>query len=414
MRSRVIFMSIGNKVEKYLKRIIVVGGFLGFFLGSLTLVERALAQSTEAAVVTDDTGHVVNIYDRGEERVIITKAETVREALKAADIEVNEKQDVVEPALDSELVASKYNVNIYRARPVTIVDGMVRQRVTTAHQTPERIAEAAGMTLYREDRVTTEVAGELLLYGADKVLKIDRATPLEFTLYGKKTEVRTRAATVGEFLKEKDISLGKSDTLSVPESAPITAGMSIELWREGRQTITADEEVDFPVEQIQDANRPVGYRSVQAPGEKGARTVTYEIEMKNGQEVSRSEIASVTTREPKKQVEVVGAKLPTPTNPSDNAKLGYQMMLAAGYGEDQWGCLYNLWSRESGWRTTAGNISSGAYGIPQSLPASKMASHGADYLTNPATQISWGLSYIKGRYATPCGAWGHFLDKNWY
>ena len=190
--------------------------------------------------------------------------------------------------------------------------------------------------------------------------------------------------------------------------------MTIELWREGKQTVTVEEEVDFEIEKVQDANREVGYREVKTPGVKGKRNATYEIEMKNGQEASRTEIASVTIEEPKKQVEIIGAKLPTPTNPTEAQAIGKEMMLAAGFGEDQWGCLYNLWMRESGWRTTAGNVSSGAYGIPQSLPASKMAAFGDDYLTNPRTQIAWGLSYIKGRYGTPCGGWSAFQAKGWY
>ena len=85
-----------------------------------------------------------------------------------------------------------------------------------------------------------------------------------------------------------------------------------------------------------------------------------------------------------------------------------------GWGDDQWFALEQLWIRESGWNHTAKNSSSGAYGIPQSLPADKMASAGADWLTNPQTQIRWGCSYIKGRYGSPLGAWAHFQENNWY
>jgi hypothetical protein len=77
-------------------------------------------------------------------------------------------------------------------------------------------------------------------------------------------------------------------------------------------------------------------------------------------------------------------------------------------------CLENLWNHESGWNHLALNRSSGAYGIPQSLPGNKMASAGSDWRTNPQTQIRWGLSYIENRYQTPCGAWNHFLRKRWY
>lgn len=88
---------------------------------------------------------------------------------------------------------------------------------------------------------------------------------------------------------------------------------------------------------------------------------------------------------------------------------------AYGWGsEDQWAALEQLWTRESGWNYKAENPSSGAYGIPQSLPGSKMASAGKDWRTNPETQIKWGLGYIKGRYGGPKRAWAHFQQRNWY
>lgn len=83
-------------------------------------------------------------------------------------------------------------------------------------------------------------------------------------------------------------------------------------------------------------------------------------------------------------------------------------------GGEQWDCLYSLWSRESGWRWNAENVSSGAYGIPQALPGSKMASVGADWQTNPVTQIEWGLGYINGRYGSACNAWQHSENVGWY
>ncbi|PYY65112.1 hypothetical protein DEJ30_04680 [Curtobacterium sp. MCPF17_003] len=87
-----------------------------------------------------------------------------------------------------------------------------------------------------------------------------------------------------------------------------------------------------------------------------------------------------------------------------------------GWGSDQFSCLVSLWTQESGWRANALNASSGAYGIPQSLPAEKMAVAGADWRTNANTQIDWGLAYIKSAYGSPCGAWGHEMSVNphWY
>lgn len=89
-------------------------------------------------------------------------------------------------------------------------------------------------------------------------------------------------------------------------------------------------------------------------------------------------------------------------------------LASMGLGQEQNDCLLWLWNRESGWRTNAYNASSGAYGIPQSLPGSKMAIMGADWRTNYATQIDWGLAYISSRYGAPCGAWAHSESTGWY
>lgn len=85
-----------------------------------------------------------------------------------------------------------------------------------------------------------------------------------------------------------------------------------------------------------------------------------------------------------------------------------------GWGDDQFACLVSVWNRESGWRVAAYNASSGATGIPQALPGTKMATAGADWRTNPATQISWGLGYVASRYGTPCVAWQHLSSTGWY
>jgi len=90
------------------------------------------------------------------------------------------------------------------------------------------------------------------------------------------------------------------------------------------------------------------------------------------------------------------------------------MLAQRGWGDDQFGCLVELWNHESGWNVYASNPSSGAYGIPQALPGSKMSTAGADWETSAATQITWGLGYISDRYGTPCGAWDTFNSQGWY
>ena len=95
-------------------------------------------------------------------------------------------------------------------------------------------------------------------------------------------------------------------------------------------------------------------------------------------------------------------------------QIAEQMLTEFGWSSGQFSCLQPLWAHESGWNPHAQNPSSGAYGIPQALPGSKMASAGGDWQSNPATQIRWGLSYIQGNYGSPCGAWAHEQTDGWY
>lgn len=99
---------------------------------------------------------------------------------------------------------------------------------------------------------------------------------------------------------------------------------------------------------------------------------------------------------------------------SDPRDIARALLPEFGFSSDQFGCLDSLWTRESNWRVNADNPTSSAYGIPQALPGSKMSSAGADWATNPATQIRWGLGYIQARYGSPCSAWGHSESHGWY
>jgi len=104
--------------------------------------------------------------------------------------------------------------------------------------------------------------------------------------------------------------------------------------------------------------------------------------------------------------------MPAP-DPGTAQSIAFNLLSSYGFASSQWGCLDDLWERESGWVYNAENAS-GAYGIPQALPGSKMASAGPDWETDPTTQIKWGLGYIKSTYGTPCNAWAHEEADGWY
>lgn len=101
-------------------------------------------------------------------------------------------------------------------------------------------------------------------------------------------------------------------------------------------------------------------------------------------------------------------------DPGTAQAIAYEMVLAWGWDDAQFACLVALWDRESNWNVYAENKSSGAYGIPQALPGTKMATVADDWQTNPTTQITWGLGYIAGRYENPCGAWTSSENRGWY
>ena len=285
--------------------------FSGVFLLALALIIAGsflfFGKNIRSAGATSEFGKLITVHDLGESRSFLSEANTVEDALLGAGYSLDDR-DAVEPARNETLVASEYKVNIYRARPVTIVDGLSRKRVMTPYQTIERIASDADLEIHPEDRAELTQSDDLLSAGAGLQLSIDRATEFAFELYGKETVARTQATAVGDMLKDKGIKLGDDDRVSPDASTAIESGMRVRVWREGVQTITVEEDVDFEVEKIQDVDRPIGFREVRTPGVKGERTVTYQVTIENGQEVSRKEIASVTTKPSSKQVEVVGVK----------------------------------------------------------------------------------------------------------
>lgn len=305
-------------------RVMVIAALLLGVMAGYFNVSIAYAESEEKS-----GRRLLTIHDQGIEKGILTEKSTLREALQEARIHID-PNDITEPALDEKLVSSQYQVNIYRARPVVIVDGVVRTKVMSPYRTASQIVNQAGLKLQDEDKADLSRPDDILLDGPVETLTIDRAIPFIFVFYGKRIESYTQASTVGEMLKLKSITPKKDDTVSVPLTAPIVANMTVELWHNGKQTLTQEEDIDFPIEKIKDANREAGFRDVQTPGIKGKKDVTYEIVMKNGKEESRTVINSVTTKEPVKQVEIVGAKFNYTGGPLNEAQITALGMCESG------------------------------------------------------------------------------------
>lgn len=353
------------------KKISFVHVLMAIMMVAVSIFAVVFAKSTYASSPTSGE-RLITIHDRGEEIGLITKQKTLRAVFSEANI-VLDKNDMVEPGLDKELVGNNYQVNVYRARPLVIVDGNTRQLVMTAYQTPKQIAEHAGIALRDEDNASLELTNDMLTDGASERMIIDRATPVELTLYGQKDTVYTQESTVKDFLREKKIVLDKKDKLSVNIDKAITAHVAIEIWREGKQTVTREEKIEPTVRQIQDTDKEVGYRKVQTAGVAGKKIVTYEIFVKNGKEVRKKAIKTVIVKKATEQVEIVGAK---PSFGGDFAAALAKLRSCEG-GYDSWnpaGPYYGAYQFDRG---TWASVSSAPYG--KATPAEQDAAARALY-----------------------------------
>jgi uncharacterized protein YabE (DUF348 family) len=393
-------------------RLILVGLCLLFVSFGLFITATQANAATQQPV---NGKRLIIIHDTGKDKTILTDATTLRQAFIDAHIRID-PNDLVEPGIDETLVATNYEVNVYRARPVTIIDGAVRMPVMSAFRTAGQIIAHAGMVLHDEDKTTMGITTDMVSDGAGVQLTIERATPFTLVLYGKHVPNYTQALTVGDMLKQKGVVLAKDDTLSTALTTHITPGMSIELWRNGSQTYTEEQVVPFDTQQVQDADHPVGYKQIQTPGTTGKRTVTYQLIIKNGQEVSRTQIQSIDMTKPTTQVEVIGTKVSLPPGSHED------WMSAAGIGGGDQGFVNYIVSREGGWapcKVQGGAINcsysgSAGYGVVQATPGSKMGSAGGDWRTNPITQLRWATSYAVGRYGSWQGAYSHWVRAhNW-
>ena len=396
------------------------------FLLLVVVVAIIVVNHAGATSGQSQNGRLITIHDRGTNKVIMSNAATVGDALKDAGVQLD-SSDNVEPDVTVKLVASEYNINIYRARPVIVVDGATKQKIITPYQTADQIAKGAGITLYPEDRTTLAPSDDITADGAGLVLTIDRAAPFTFTLYGTTTNTRTQASTVGAMLKEKGITLMPNDHVTPDQSTPLSSGLAVRVWREGKQTITVAEPVAFTAQKIQSGDYNVGYSAVQTSGVNGLQSVTYEVTIQDGKEVNRTPIASIVTVQPVQEVDVIGVKVALSRSYSADR---VSVMTQAGIADsDQGYTAYIIDHENASWCPTRWQGQSGCpavysafyseganigYGLCQATPGNKMATAGGDWRTNPVTQMKWCTQYALSRYGSWLAAYTFKVQKGWW
>ncbi|MGI5188160.1 ubiquitin-like domain-containing protein [Promicromonospora sp. CA-289599] len=353
--------------------------------------------------------NVLNIDYNGEIHTVGVYGDTVGEALASQHIELG-RDDVVQPAATSG-VGQGATVVVRTSREVTVeLDGQVMTLRTTAGTVGELLA-ALGPR------------GDGALATASRTARLDR-DPVRFSTVkqvniavdGSVLEFHTTQSTVRGVFREAGVTLADGDVTSVPPDAAAVDGMVVMVSRDASSSRTVTEVLPFETETIEDPSLPEGYESIRTAGVAGEVRVTYAMKTVGGAVVERTEVERKVVRKPVNEEVVVGTMdvATAPVDPGSARALGQAMAAERGWGADEFSCLDQLWEKESGWRWNADNPSSSAYGIPQANPGSKMATVGSDWLTNPATQIEWGLGYISGRYGTPCSAWAHSVEIGWY
>ena len=386
----------------------------------LTLVGM-VALSGRPLTATDS--HVVRLSIGGKLQIVPTRAKTVGDLLQRTKITLNEG-DIVEPAQDTEILDDNFRVNIYRAWPVTIVDGDKRVQTLSAATSPRSVVAQAGFQVYPEDNVSVSGSDSILREGVlgQKVV-IDRATPVYLNLYGTAISLRTHARTVEQLIKEKNINLAAGETVQPALTTPLTSNAQIFVLRSGSQIASIEENIPMPIEYVDDANLSFGTTALRQKGSAGKKVTTYLIESKDGKEVSRKVIQEITATPVVKQIIARGKAVYVPADKS-------AWMAAAGISTGDYPYVQYiinhenaLWcpTRWQGQRTCPAfyeEIYPGAenagigYGLCQSTPGSKMSTAGADWRVNAVTQLKWCSGYAKSRYGGWAAAYEHWIAYN--
>ena len=417
--SKKYLMRQHRKVWRFKDHPFVVPVFI--LLGLLGIAGLAYIFGGGQSLRPSDAHVVIVSYDK-KQQTVPTRAANVGDLLKRLHVAVREG-DVVEPSQDTPIVEDNFRVNVYRARPVTIIDQGHKTLAFNAAATPRSIAGQAGISVFPEDSISAEPVENIVNDGIAEKVVIDRATLANINLYGTPVAIRSHAKTVGELLQQKHVELAKDDTVTPALITPLTSGLLVFVTRNGTQIVTEEEVIAAEVQTIEDGSLSFGTTAVRQDGSAGKKLVTYQLDLQNGKEVSRNLIQSVIAVEPVKRIVARGKAISIPEDKSG-------LMSTAGIAASDYAYVNYIVSRESGWCSTKWQgqvgycpayyqdvhpVTSGfGFGLCQSTPAGKMASAGADWQTNPVTQLRWCSGYATGRYGSWAAAYDHWVVyHNW-
>ncbi len=318
-----------SKIKKILQSIAILTVLFGLVNGCYYIKIKYLNQK---AIAKNKNQNIVTIFDGDSKQTITIKDSTVKDVLKKAKIKVK-PSDIIEPGLDYKINSDIY-INIYRANPITIIYGDQKINILTPYKQADQILKQAKIKYYPEDKSKIEINNLTPSEGIGVELIIERAKTLNLSLYGNNNVFRTQSNTVGEFLKEKNIKISKLDKVNYKKTDKIIEGMNLEIWQEGEQRKTIEEIIEFTSRKIYNYDKPSGYKNIKVQGQVGKKIVTYKVNIKNKQEISREEINSVVVKEPVQEIIEIGVKGMF-NAPSENENIVWDYLIKQGFTREQ-------------------------------------------------------------------------------
>lgn len=373
---------------------------------ALFIITIAGLISISGVTVGPGDARIVQVFVDGKEQTLPTRASTVGDLLKRLDITLGEK-DIVEPSLDTPIIEDDFKVNVYRAKPVTIVDGDKKVTVLTTSSSPERIAKDAGFVVYPEDKMEPTLPGDTVRDGVVGLqYTVDRAPVVTLNLYGSPVPIRTQAKTVSELLKEKEIKLQPNDTIQPSLDSPIVANSVVAIANINKQVVIVEEAIAMPIEYIDDPTLAKGSNVVKQAGSPGKNVVTYELKLENGKEVARTKTQEVHVSDPVKQIVSRGTKVVTLTGSKA------EWMAAAGISQGDYQYVDFIIGHESGWRPNAVSANR-CIGLGQKCNAQSLINACPNWQTDPVCQLQHFSGYA-GRYGGWQGAYNFWQVNHWW
>jgi resuscitation-promoting factor RpfB len=359
---------------------------------------------------------IVIISHDGQKIYVPTKISTVGGVLSSLNIKIN-PGDVVAPSPTTQINQDDFRINVFRARPIELVNGTSRTFSYSAATTPRAIATQVGIKVYPEDYLNVIPSTNFLTDSAiGERIVIDPATPVNLNIYGTPTVVRTHAKTIDEFEQQEHIKLGKGDSITPFGATPITANMAVFLIHKGTNITNVTQPIPMPIQTIEDSSLAYGTSAITQKGSPGTETITYLNQLQNGKIVSQTVLQTIVTVQPVTEIIDQGTSL---------SGIKGDMALAGISPSDYQYADYII-SHESGWCPTKAqgehycpaipdnSGTSNGYGLCQATPGYKMSSAGSDWATNPITQLRWCTGYANSRYGGWYNAYIHWINNgNW-